>query len=113
MTLCRLPAPSTTEILVPANAVGKVMGKGGANIANIRKVGSSSYIRFNFLIVSKAYLNQDKKSELLSPMSISMNLYNLIRHVKMLHSTHAWPFSNMTLYRNFGFILCQVEILEF
>lgn len=72
MTLCRLPAPSTLEILVPANAVGKVMGKGGANIGNIRKVGSSSYIRFNFLIVSiiKAYLNQDKKSELLSPMSI-------------------------------------------
>ncbi|XP_021593229.1 KH domain-containing protein At4g18375 isoform X2 [Manihot esculenta] len=31
------PPPSTLEMLVPANAVGKVMGKGGANIANIRK----------------------------------------------------------------------------
>jgi poly(rC)-binding protein 2/3/4 len=28
-------------MLVPANAVGKVIGKGGANIANIRKVCSS------------------------------------------------------------------------
>jgi len=36
-----LPAPSTTEILVPANAVGKVMGKGGANIANIRKISGA------------------------------------------------------------------------
>lgn len=97
MTLCRLSAPSNLEILVPANAVGKVMGKGGANIANIRKVGSSSYIRFNFLIFSEAYPNQDKKSELLSPMSISMTLYNFIRYVKMLHSFHASPFSNMTL----------------
>jgi len=26
-------------MLIPANAVGKVLGKGGANIANIRKVG--------------------------------------------------------------------------
>ncbi|KAE7996182.1 hypothetical protein FH972_000924 [Carpinus fangiana] len=36
-----LPAPSTAEILVPANAVGKVMGKGGANIANIRKISGA------------------------------------------------------------------------
>ncbi|XP_059435772.1 KH domain-containing protein At4g18375-like [Corylus avellana] len=36
-----LPAPSTVEILVPANAVGKVMGKGGANIANIRKISGA------------------------------------------------------------------------
>ena len=34
----RLPPPSTLEMIVPAHAVGKVMGKGGANIANIRKV---------------------------------------------------------------------------
>lgn len=40
MHFCRLPPPSTLEMLVPANAVGKVMGKGGANIANIRKVCS-------------------------------------------------------------------------
>ncbi|MBA0683883.1 hypothetical protein Goari_025510, partial [Gossypium aridum] len=32
-----LPASSTLEILIPANAVGKVMGKGGLNLANIRK----------------------------------------------------------------------------
>ena len=36
---CRLPTPSTFDMVIPANAVGKVMGKGGANIANIRKVG--------------------------------------------------------------------------
>ncbi|KAI8023102.1 KH domain-containing protein [Camellia lanceoleosa] len=33
-----LPPPSTFEMVVPAHAVGKVMGKGGANIANIRPV---------------------------------------------------------------------------
>ncbi|XP_061983908.1 KH domain-containing protein At4g18375-like [Populus nigra] len=36
-----LPPPSTLEMLVPANAVGKVMGKGGANIANIRKISGA------------------------------------------------------------------------
>ncbi|KAK3430717.1 hypothetical protein EUGRSUZ_E02424 [Eucalyptus grandis] len=36
-----LPPPSTLEIVVPANAVGKVMGKGGANIANIRKISGA------------------------------------------------------------------------
>jgi hypothetical protein len=30
-----------------------------------------------------------------------------------LHSTHASPFSNLALYRNFGFIVCQIEILKF
>lgn len=38
--ICRLLPSSTLEMLIPANAVGKVMGKGGANIANIRKVVS-------------------------------------------------------------------------
>lgn len=38
--LFRVPPTSALEILVPANAVGKVMGKGGANLANIRKVDS-------------------------------------------------------------------------
>ncbi|XP_052186827.1 KH domain-containing protein At4g18375-like isoform X4 [Diospyros lotus] len=33
-----LPPPSTLEMIVPAHAVGKVMGKGGANIDNICKV---------------------------------------------------------------------------
>ncbi|KAJ8642170.1 hypothetical protein MRB53_018864 [Persea americana] len=32
---------STLEIVIPANAVGKVMGKGGANIANIRKISGA------------------------------------------------------------------------
>ncbi|PQP93637.1 KH domain-containing protein [Prunus yedoensis var. nudiflora] len=41
MPLCRLPPPSTFEMLVPANAVGKVLGKGGANIANIRKISGA------------------------------------------------------------------------
>ncbi|KAF3449954.1 hypothetical protein FNV43_RR06033 [Rhamnella rubrinervis] len=36
-----LPAPSTFEMLIPANAVGKVMGKGGANLANIRKISGA------------------------------------------------------------------------
>ncbi|KAM1796427.1 hypothetical protein COP2_037495 [Malus domestica] len=36
-----LPPPSTLEMLVPANAVGKVLGKGGANIANIRKISGA------------------------------------------------------------------------
>ncbi|KAK6917151.1 K Homology domain, type 1 [Dillenia turbinata] len=36
-----LPPPSTLEMLIPANAVGKVMGKGGANIANIRKISGA------------------------------------------------------------------------
>lgn len=33
--------PSTAEILIPAHAVGKVMGKGGANIENIRKISGA------------------------------------------------------------------------
>ncbi|TKY71954.1 KH domain-containing protein [Spatholobus suberectus] len=37
-----LPPPSTLEMLVPANAVGKVLGKGGANIANIRKISGAT-----------------------------------------------------------------------
>ncbi|GAB4861354.1 hypothetical protein Ancab_036516 [Ancistrocladus abbreviatus] len=36
-----LPPSSTLEILIPANAVGKVMGKGGANIANIRQISGA------------------------------------------------------------------------
>lgn len=34
-------SPSTLEILVPASAVGKVMGKGGSNLANIRKISGA------------------------------------------------------------------------
>ena len=34
----RLPPPDGSEMLIPAHAVGKVMGKGGANVDNIRKV---------------------------------------------------------------------------
>ncbi|KAG9439350.1 hypothetical protein H6P81_019515 [Aristolochia fimbriata] len=34
--------PSTLEIAIPANAVGKVMGKGGSNIANIQKISGAS-----------------------------------------------------------------------
>ncbi|XP_035545540.1 KH domain-containing protein At4g18375-like isoform X1 [Juglans regia] len=36
-----LPPTSTLEILVPANAVGKVMGKGGANLGNMRKISGA------------------------------------------------------------------------
>ncbi|KAF8413556.1 hypothetical protein HHK36_001547 [Tetracentron sinense] len=36
-----LPPSSTLEMSIPAKAVGKVMGKGGANIANIRKISGA------------------------------------------------------------------------
>ncbi|GAV75031.1 KH_1 domain-containing protein [Cephalotus follicularis] len=36
-----LTPPSAVEMLVPANAVGKVLGKGGANVANIRKISGA------------------------------------------------------------------------
>ncbi|GLU14008.1 hypothetical protein SLE2022_306040 [Rubroshorea leprosula] len=36
-----LPSPSTLEILIPANAVGRVIGKGGANLSNIRKISGA------------------------------------------------------------------------
>ncbi|KAK4254561.1 hypothetical protein QN277_009925 [Acacia crassicarpa] len=36
-----LPPPSALEMLIPANAVGKVLGKGGTNIANIRKISGA------------------------------------------------------------------------
>lgn len=48
-----MPPPSTLEMLVPANAVGKVLGKGGANIANIRKVGSHILNLFFFYSVAE------------------------------------------------------------
>lgn len=34
----RLPQSTTMEIRIPSNAVGKVMGKGGGNLDNIRRV---------------------------------------------------------------------------
>lgn len=37
-----LRPPSTLEMVVPAHAVGKVMGKGGANIENIRKISGAA-----------------------------------------------------------------------
>ncbi|PIN10696.1 PolyC-binding proteins alphaCP-1 [Handroanthus impetiginosus] len=37
-----LPPPSTLEMIIPAHAVGKVMGKGGTNIENIRKISGAS-----------------------------------------------------------------------
>ncbi|XP_028804562.1 KH domain-containing protein At4g18375 isoform X2 [Neltuma alba] len=36
-----LPPPLALEMLIPANAVGKVLGKGGTNIANIRKISGA------------------------------------------------------------------------
>lgn len=44
--LHRLPPPSTLEMVVPGHAVGKVMGKGGANIGNIRKVGPLFFVSY-------------------------------------------------------------------
>jgi poly(rC)-binding protein 2/3/4 len=37
-----VPQHSTFEMLVPAHAVGKVMGKGGANVDNIRKISGAA-----------------------------------------------------------------------
>ncbi|KAL7605710.1 KH domain-containing protein At4g18375 [Lactuca sativa] len=36
-----LPPPDGSEMLIPAHAVGKVMGKGGANVDNIRKISGA------------------------------------------------------------------------
>ncbi|CAN6455635.1 unnamed protein product [Victoria cruziana] len=33
--------PSSSEMVIPGNAIGKVMGKAGANIANIRKISGA------------------------------------------------------------------------
>lgn len=38
----RLPPPSTLEVVIPAHAVGKVMGKRGTNMDNIRKISGAS-----------------------------------------------------------------------
>jgi hypothetical protein len=48
-----MPPPSTLDMLIPANAVGKVLGKGGANIANIRKVGSLNLEYFSRLLYAR------------------------------------------------------------
>lgn len=42
--LSRLPPPSTLEVVIPAHAVGKVMGKRGTNMDNIRKVHILLYL---------------------------------------------------------------------
>ncbi|XP_051124884.1 KH domain-containing protein At4g18375 [Andrographis paniculata] len=36
-----LPLPSALEMVIPAHAVGKVMGKGGTNIDNIRRISGA------------------------------------------------------------------------
>ncbi|GKU92605.1 hypothetical protein SLEP1_g6314 [Rubroshorea leprosula] len=36
-----LPSPSTLDILIPANAVGRIIGKGGANLSNMRKISGA------------------------------------------------------------------------
>lgn len=52
--LIRLP-PSASEMVIPGHAVGKVMGKGGANVDNIRKVIfiPSFYFCFTIYIVKE------------------------------------------------------------
>ncbi|XP_006355412.1 KH domain-containing protein At4g18375 isoform X2 [Solanum tuberosum] len=37
-----LPPPSAVEMVIPGHAVGKVMGKGGSNIDNIRKISGAA-----------------------------------------------------------------------
>lgn len=37
-----LPPPSAVEMVIPGHAVGKVMGKGGSNIDNIRKISGAT-----------------------------------------------------------------------
>ncbi|KAL2474993.1 RNA-binding KH domain-containing protein [Abeliophyllum distichum] len=48
-----LPLPSTLEIIVPADAVGKVMGKGGINLENIRKISGAAIGVFRFQILPR------------------------------------------------------------
>lgn len=43
MSLSRPPPPTALEMVIPGHAVGKVIGKGGSNIDNIRKV--SNFLR--------------------------------------------------------------------
>lgn len=42
----RLPQSTTMEVRIPANAVGKVMGRGGGNLDNIRRVCSKVFLIF-------------------------------------------------------------------
>lgn len=49
----RLSPASILDMLIPANAVGKVLGRGGANVANIRKVGSHNLEFINRLFYYK------------------------------------------------------------
>ncbi|KAL1560455.1 KH domain-containing protein isoform X2 [Salvia divinorum] len=37
-----LPPPSVLEMVIPAHAIGKVIGKGGTNIENIRKISGAA-----------------------------------------------------------------------
>lgn len=43
MSLGRPPPPTALEMVIPGHAAGKVIGKGGSNIDNIRKV--SNFLR--------------------------------------------------------------------
>jgi len=56
----RLPPLSTLEMVVPANAVGKVMGKGGANLANIRKVSFRIPIYVSFILRKREIIHRLK-----------------------------------------------------
>ncbi|KZV39046.1 KH domain-containing protein-like [Dorcoceras hygrometricum] len=38
----RFPPPSTLDMLIPAHAIGKVIGKGGTNIENIRQISGAT-----------------------------------------------------------------------
>lgn len=47
--ISRLPRATFLEMVVPAHALGKVMGKGGANLENIRKVGYLLWVNLYFV----------------------------------------------------------------
>ncbi|RZR89206.1 hypothetical protein BHM03_00016896 [Ensete ventricosum] len=48
--------PTYIEVVIPANALAKVMGKGGTNVDNIRKVGFESFGHYGNCAISGAHI---------------------------------------------------------
>lgn len=49
--ISRLPRATVLEMVIPAHALGKVLGKGGANLDNIRKVGYLLLVNLYFFLL--------------------------------------------------------------
>ena len=74
----RLPPSSTLEILIPANAVGKVMGKGGLNLANIRKVGLSLFSPVPQPYIILLIIKLKRKSNIEMNEDNNLHNYNIV-----------------------------------